>query len=487
MNLRRLTTGLGAVLITSIAMTSSVFAHQQYRAVVLPVDGGTDSFGAGYSTFIPLNDRGTMGVSADTSNPAVSNSYTWTNGVQTDLQPLPPRSDWSGKNTYINWINDWGLSAGFATQTSINGVSADRAVFWTPGGEIIDLQPKDAGAGRAVWINDFGQISGWLSSTTPDPCAFGFGANFTQTEGFIWQFGFLQRLGTLGGAESYGEYINNLGQISGHSRTSNTPDSVTGCPPIDPFIWQRGKMTDINPGNFGGAEGGTNFLNNRGQAVGFGTTAGEAGFDPFLWQNGVLTNLNTVGTLGGGGGSALHVNERGHVIGDNLTPEGGVHAVLWRDGEFTDLAPLSGFDCSFPGNINDLDQIVGYSFSCETGAAHAFLWESGEMVDLNTLIPGNSEIEVQFADWINEDGVIAAQGVLTAGTNMGASRAVLLIPDGPCDPKVQAARASALAGAMAESVDVRRSTLQVHVGGLINPMLLKPVSPSVFLRQFQNH
>jgi uncharacterized membrane protein len=251
----------------------------------------------GYANFAALNNRGTIGVSADTSNPAVSNSYTSTAGVQTDLQPLPSSPDRSGNDTFVNWINQWGLSAGFATQIDTNtGASIDSPVVWTPGGEIIDLKPKDSAVGRAVWVNNFGQVSGWLSSSTPDPCSFGYGANFTQTEAFVWQSGFLQRLGNLGGSESYGEFINDRGQVSGHSQTSNTPNSVTGCPPFDPFIWEDGRMIDINPGNFGGAQGGTNFLNNRGQAVGFGTTAGEAGADPFLWQEGVLTNLNSVGT-----------------------------------------------------------------------------------------------------------------------------------------------------------------------------------------------
>jgi probable HAF family extracellular repeat protein len=493
----RLAPMMGTALVASLAITSGASAqvaaapeatHQQYRVVVLPVDGGTDSFFTGYSTFAALNNGGTIGVSADTSNPAVYNSYTYTAGVQTDLQPLPPLPDWSGNNTYINWINPWGLSAGYATRTnSITGASADSPVVWTPGGEIIDIEPKHTGQGRAVWVNNSGQVSGWLSSSTPDPCSFGFGANFTQTEGFVWQSGFVQRLGTLGGAESYGEFINDRGQVSGHSQTSNTPDGVTGCPPYDPFVWENGRMIDINPGNFGGAVGGTNFLNNRGQAVGYGTTAGELGADPFLWQNGVLTNLNTVGTLGGEG-SAFNVNELGHVIGLNVTADGSAfYAVLWRDGKFTDLSTLSGYDCSYPGNINNRDQIVGYSLSCETGAARAFLWENGEMLDLNTLIPGDAGIELQYAGWINEEGLIAAQGVLTTGSHMGDSRAVLLIPNGPCDPGVEAARAATLKSMATarESASTGRPARSLFrdADGRVSPMFLKPVSPAVLRSQ----
>jgi len=275
----------GAVLMASMMATSAAQAtlkatHQQYRVIVLPVDGGPDSFLAGYLNYAPLNPSGTVGVWGDTST-SVDNSYTWSAGTQTDLQPLPPLADWSATFSYVNWINVWGLSAGYGTRTNtITGASVDNAVIWMPDGRIIDLLPSTATESHAVWVNDFGQVSGWLSSTTPASCSFGEYANFSQTEGFIWQFGTLRRLGTLGGAESYGEFINDRGQVSGHSQTSNTPDSVTGCPPYDPFVWQDGKMTDINPGNFGGAMGGTNFLNNRGQAIGFGTTAARLGLMP---------------------------------------------------------------------------------------------------------------------------------------------------------------------------------------------------------------
>jgi uncharacterized membrane protein len=189
------------------------------------------------------------------------------------------------------------VSAGYGTRTNtVTAATADDAVIWLPNGKIYDIQPAGATQSHAVWINDLGQVSGWAQNSTADSCSFG---NGNQTAGFIWQFGVSRPLGTLGGVQSYGEFINDRGQVSGHSETSTTPDPVTGCPPFDPFIWQNGKMTDINPGNFGGAIGGTNALSNGGQAVGFGYTTDELGADPFLWQKGQLTNLSTIGNLGG--------------------------------------------------------------------------------------------------------------------------------------------------------------------------------------------
>ena len=443
------------------ALTTSVPSlaqgHHRYRVVILGTDGGPDSYLAGYDLpFAPLNSRGTVGVEGDTSVPGAFNSYTWTDGKQTDLQALPEQPNSPANNTYINWINDWGIAIGYSSngnQDPIAGGIENNAALWTPDGRIINLGTLGGYQSRAIWVNDLGQVSGWVENTTPDPYSMGAGA---ETHGFIWQCGVMRLVGTLGGPDSYGEFINNLGQVSGHSYTSDIPNPITGVPPFDPFIWQDGKMTDINPGNFGGGIGGTNFLNNHGQAVGFGSLLGEEMFHPFFWQKGELTDLFTIGNLGGSLGSAYTVNELGHVVGISSLPgDASYHGVLWRDGEFTDLTTVDGDGCSQPFRVNSLDQVVGYSFACDGSTSHAFLWENGQIVDLDTLIPSSSSIQLQGANWINDNGEIAAQAVLNDG---GASRAVLLIPDGDCDSDCEA-RASASQSSATATTPAARTTM----------------------------
>lgn len=457
--------------------------NARYRVVVLPPDGGPDSFLAGYLFYAPLTNSGTLGVAADMSSGPGYNSYAWTDGKQTDFQPLPQRPNLTGTATYINWINEWGEAAGYGTRTdSATGASFDNAAIWL-NGHIFPLPTPAGGQSHAVWINDFGLASGWISkNSTADPCAFGVGL---QSQGVVWFFGYPIPLGTLGGVDSYGEFINDLGQVSGHSETSNVPNPITGCPPFDPFIWQNWKMTDINPGNFGGATGGTNFLNNHGQAVGFGTVTGETASHPFLWSNGKLTDLYYVGNLGGIGNGALNVNEQGYVVGINTNPEGAILGVLWREGAFTNLGSLSaeGDDCSEPTRINGHDQIVGFSFSCETGVQHAFLWENGKMQDLDALIPSGSGLALVSADWITGDGVIAAQGVLTGGPNAGTVRAVLLIPNREWSGGAASAGATAatMAPGAVKAADAtviqKRKALIYTPDGRLNPMLLRPFDP----------
>jgi len=492
----------GSLQLAAVVMATTVFGialsaqegaspkpkHQTYKVVVLPPDGGQDSFLAGYLFYAPMNNGGTLGVAADSSTPGY-NSYTWTNGKQTDLQALPQSPNLTGTATYINWINQGGLAAGYGTRTnSTTGASLDNAVVWAPDGHIFPLNTPAGDQSHAVWINDLGQASGWVESSNSSSCSFGTGG---QTEGVVWQFGILRFLGTLGGAQSYGEFINDLGQISGHSETSIMANTNTNCPPYDPFIWQNGKMIDINPGNFGGAEGGTNFLSNHGHAVGFGTESGEVISQAFLWNNGTLTDLDTLGTLGGSLNSAYNVNEQGHVVGVSSVSDDSVyHSVLWRNGAFTDLGTVTGDCYSQPYRINSSDQIVGASFTCDFSTFHAYLWENGELQDLNTLVPPGSGLELEAASWITDDGIIAAQAVLTDGTNAGDSRAVLLIPTGEYSGDSQAESTATFKNAttVSQSGDTTERTLKgpalvKNEDGRLNRMLLRPFSPEKLLNK----
>jgi probable HAF family extracellular repeat protein len=151
---------------------------------------------------------------------------------------------------------------------------------------------------------------------------------------------------------------------------------------------------------------------------------------------------------------------------------------MWRKGTFTDLGTVDGDACSVPYRINSHDQIVGFSGSCDSSVQHAFLWEKGEIADLDTLIPGDLGIQLVSADWINEDGVIAAQAVQIAD---GTYRAVLLIPNGECaiDPTTSAA---AIKGAVVTQKSMTKGAGLKDEAGRLNPMFLRPLSPLMMLR-----
>lgn len=123
-------------------------------------------------------------------------------------------------------------------------------------------------------------------------------------------------------------------------------------------------------------------INNKGQAVGFGSNA-------FIWQNGVVRNL---GSLGGGSTSPNALNEAGQVVGYSYTSAGDAHAFLWTNGVMRDLGTLgapfvSGQVLSNATGINAAGQVVGWGPTSDDmiGSQRAFLWENGRMTRLTSL------------------------------------------------------------------------------------------------------
>jgi probable HAF family extracellular repeat protein len=106
-------------------------------------------------------------------------------------------------------------------------------------------------------------------------------------------------LGTLGGAHSEPEAVNDLGQVVGMGFTAG--DSFSHA-----FLWQNGSMTGL--GTLGGTYSRAMAINAIGQVVGLSTVLG----DTALWQNGTMADL---GTLGGAFSTAVAVNNLGQVAG----------------------------------------------------------------------------------------------------------------------------------------------------------------------------
>src|SRR5262249_50904453 len=101
-------------------------------------------------------------------------------------------------------------------------------------------------------------------------------SNSTQTRAFLWQNGKKRDLGTLGGPDAtpFPGAINERGQIAGMSYTNSTPGPPSGLPPLNPFLWNKGRMIDL--GSLGGNFGLAIALNEHGQVVGFSDLYGDA-------------------------------------------------------------------------------------------------------------------------------------------------------------------------------------------------------------------
>jgi probable HAF family extracellular repeat protein len=447
---------------TSLAITQTTQSiAQQRRALYQLIDLGT--FGGPNSAVcvggspycLPpqvLNDQGRIVGSADTSTASAfpgfcfdsfipqvppdcftARAFEARNGIPTALNGFP-----NGSAIAI-WISANGLIAGDAQNgqldPSVSGFPELRAVLWNAG-RMIDLGTLGGNESLANSVNTRGEVAGSSLNKVPDALSFIDGflgiffsvSNPTQTRAFLWHNGNMRDLGTLGGPDAFAFYVNERGQVAGYADVTSTPNADTGSPTIHPFLWQNGRMRDL------GTLGGTQIfniegLNDRGEVIGDSLVAGDQHAHPFLWDGHRLIDLGAFGGTDGDGGA---LNNAGEVVGWGGTTQNcpvlegsGQHPFLWKNGVKIDLGSVPGTDNGDAAWINNKEQVVGSSFSCDFSAADAFLWEKGRIVDLNAAVPA-SPLHLFLASDINDRGEIAAFGTLPNGDN----HAVLLIPNG---------------------------------------------------------
>jgi probable HAF family extracellular repeat protein len=407
--------------------------HHHYKLIDMGTFGGPASNAINY-----LNNRGEMVGGSATPVPApptmnlfgsggfdgagpvpfIFHTFLWKNGNVIDLGALPPVD--------LNFSspqgppNEKGETVGVSENGIIDpivGFTQIRAVVWKDR-QILDLGTLGGNESDAITLNNRGQVVGFALNATPDPFStfylqiFGSSAG-TQTRAFLWdERSGMQDLGTLGGPDAQAAFINERGQIAGFSYTNSTPNTTTGIPTFDPFLWTNGKMVDL--GTLGGTAGFPSALNNRGQVVGQSNLAGDLVSHPFISTN--SEPMRDLGTLGGNNAAATAINDAEEVIGSSDLPGGGqaTHAFLWtkKDG-IKDLGTAYTFDgCSDPGAINSAGQIAGASRGCDYSSQEAVLWENGEIIDLNTVIPPNSALILTRAFTINDRGEIGGLGVI---------------------------------------------------------------------------
>jgi probable HAF family extracellular repeat protein len=414
--------------------------HHQYRLIDLGTFGGPNGLVPDFS-LVSINSQGAVIVQGDTNIPdpyypncfwdcLVNHAGIWQDGVLTDLGVLPGVN--SGQPL---WINDRGVVVGVSENGLIDPLAnfpEIHAVVWK-NAQVIDLGTLGGNTSEAHAVNNRGQVTGLASNPIPDPFNMGLAPGFlwnfgvTQVHAFLWQDGPIQDLGTLGGPDSAGEFVNERGQVAGVSYTSFNVNQNTGIPTQDPFLWDEGKMIDL--GTLGGTAGWPWGLNNKGQVIGQSNLAGDVYFRAFLWTHGVMTDL---GTLGGNKSSARWINDAGEVVGraDLYPGMTNRHGFLWKKGVMTDLGTVGSDPCSTAYAINSSEQIVGSSSVCGASVGHGWLWENGgPLVDLQTLVLPGADLTIGSIYYINDRGEISGNGLLPNGDQ----HAILLIPDGDCD------------------------------------------------------
>jgi probable HAF family extracellular repeat protein len=169
--------------------------------------------------------------------------------------------------------------------------------------------------------------------------------------------------------------------------------------------------------------------NSNGQAVfsywaSFGLFARVA-----LYENGITIDLGA--PLGSYSDIyPIDINDIGQVLLYSYRVDGGrTHGFIYDNGLMTDIGSLANRSTKAV-SINNHGQVVGYSYTDITtgGGAHPFLYEKGEMVDLHYLLPTNSSWSLYNANYITDTGQIFGDGCVGSSCGNGIYHSFLMSP-----------------------------------------------------------
>ena len=343
--------------------------------------GLTTSLPAGAATFYNITDLGTLALAPNdfstatgindlgqvigNSSNAFGSTQVFRTAPNTPINPATDNISESGQTTTANDINNLGQVVG-----NISNLATTRSTL----GYITDsndgsIQGTSQILQQANAVNDLSQIAGTNNLSAPgfQPIVRAVRINTNSTP--RGQFD----LGTLGGASSAGNGINNLGQVVG---SSGTADGQTRA-------FRTAPNSVINPatddlGTLGGFSSTARDINDLGQVVGSSVTAsGET--RAFLTGANSAINAATddLGTLGGNFSAAYSINNSGFVVGDSELVDGSNRAFVYDGTALFDLNTLitenSGFVLTGARGINESGQIAATGFFAETQSSRAFL------------------------------------------------------------------------------------------------------------------
>ena len=194
-------------------------------------------------------------------------------------------------------------------------------------------------------------------------------------------------LGTLGGASSAANDLNNAGAVVGWALTASGK--------MHAVVWRNGHTTDI--GTLGGPTSMATRISNNFAVVGTASVAAGGTQHGFLWRanQGAMHNLGIP--------LPVRIGDTGAIIG-NATTAAGESVAAYRSQHGWVRLPLRGFDGSHGEDVNDAGTAVGTLFDDPHGSA-PFVYANGVL----TILPSVPTASETSADAINDAGLIAGQ------------------------------------------------------------------------------
>ncbi len=374
-----------------------------------------------------------------------------------------------GTSSVGNGINDLGWVAGVS---NLQGDNTEEATLWAYG---LKIPLKTLGGPNSAVLfpskSNTGVIAGVSETASLDPngeewsCSFFFPSVTGHTcLGFIWKFGMMSPLPTLGGPNGFAAGINDFGQVVGwaennfHDPTCAGPSGRNQVLQFEAVVWgPDGKIQKQLPPLPGDPDGAAVAINDSGVVVGISGTCDQAvgrfsAKHAVVWRNGTPSDLGNLGGIAWNTPDAI--NNRGDIAGFADVPGArdtagkvNFHAVLWSNlggpdcnGHCLDLGTLDQDVFSEATGINNYGQVVGTSFGPGgIFGSRAFLWKNGQMFDLNKLVVPGTTLQLVSTGDINDRGVITGSAIDPNSTgDCGPSSngcAFLAIPVGASDNK----------------------------------------------------
>lgn len=353
--------------------------------------------------------------------------------------PTPPHYNVSnldslgGKNARGTSINDIGMVSGYSTLAE---EKVRHGALWAFGRKFdLGTLGNPATSNSAVlWPvkNVIGVISGISQTDTPDPnqekwsCGFFFSGPYATgntCRGFVWEFGSMRALPTLGGNNGFATGTNNWRQTVGWAENA-VFDSACVLPQklqFRPVVWGPGRDQIRELPLLGDdTSGSATAINDRGQVIGISGICDQAfgrstAKHAVLWEHGHVTDLGSFGA--DYWNTPVSISQRGDVVGFAGEPgdsAGAVtHAFIWtREHGMQRLDPDAD-DNSVAYGINERRQVVGQQ--CDASGCHAFLWQNGVMTNLNDLKQADYTDTLFLALDINDFGQITGRANGAAG------------------------------------------------------------------------
>lgn len=208
------------------------------------------------------------------------------------------------------------------------------------------------------------------------------------------------------GLQSMTTDINNAGSTVGYTYQAHDKEDKQAV------MWIKGKAIPLNePGKNMNSE--ALAINNVGQEAGFVYKDGSGIKQAVLWNG---TKPTLLGSIGEGTSSvATDINDKGFAVGFSSVNKLDVKAVLWKGKKATVLKSLGGTVSKALG-INDLGQIVGYSYTKGDAKKEAVMWDGSRIINLNSYLTSAEKASgwiLQQATAINDNGSIIGQAYNT--------------------------------------------------------------------------